>query len=82
MVDFNSLYVSLAVIFLSTTFSIKIFIKPFVFQKDLPVGPGIAFEKDGKRFKMKSMHSSGKKTSLGMVHFSFSFYLYKKQASN
>ena len=79
MVDFNSLYVSLAVICISMTLSIKLFFKPYVFQKDLPVGPGIAFEKDGKRFKMKSMHSSGKKTSLGMVHFfCFHFYLYKK----
>ena len=43
--------------------------KPHVFREDLPLGPGIAFEKIGNRFKPKSMHESGHRTSLAALEW-------------
>ena len=44
-------------------------IKPHVFRQDLPLGPGIAFAKEGNKFKPKSMHEYGCKTSLAAIQW-------------
>jgi hypothetical protein len=42
---------------------------PEALRQDLPGGPGILFEGSNNVFKMKSMHSSGKKSSLAAVEW-------------
>ena len=43
--------------------------QPHVFKEDLPLGPGISFSKQGNKFKAKSMHEYGCKTSLAALEW-------------
>ena len=40
-----------------------------MFREDLPLGPGLAFIKEGKRFQLKSMHETGPRTSLAAIEW-------------
>ena len=42
---------------------------PEALRQNLPGGPGILFEGSKNVFKMKSMHSSGKKSSLAAIEW-------------
>ena len=43
---------------------------PYVFGKNLPVGPGFLFEKNSKgTFSIKSLHQSGKKSSFRAIEW-------------
>ena len=42
---------------------------PHVFSQSLPTGPGLLFEKENNFFNIKSMHDSGKRSSLEAVEW-------------
>ena len=42
---------------------------PFALKQELPTGPGLLFEKRGNQFKMRSMHQSGKNSSLECIEW-------------
>ena len=42
---------------------------PFAFSQDLPTGPGFLLSRDNNEFKLKSMHQSGKQSSLMAVEW-------------